>query len=65
MLDFQSFDFGVRTQLNLNYTLPFCTLRGTAGYDLVFGGKLKIKENNETHVINEINEKSKSTTRWV
>ena len=61
-LDFQSFDFGAGIQLNYEYPLSFFILKANIGFDLVFGGKLKFKENNEAHLIN--NSGNDVTTGW-
>lgn len=61
-LDFHSFDFGAGIQLNYEYPLSFLILKANIGFDLVFGGKLKFKDNNEAHLINNSNQEV--TTGW-
>jgi hypothetical protein len=61
-IDFQSIDFGVGAQLNYEYPLSFFIIRANIGFDLVFGGQLKFKDNNEAHLINNSNQEVK--TGW-
>ena len=61
-VDFQSIDFGVGAQLNYEYPLSFFIIKANIGFDLVFGGKLKFKDNNEAHLINNSNQEVK--TGW-
>jgi len=56
MIKFQSIDFGAGIQLNYEYPFSFLILKANLGLDLVFGGKLKLKENNEAHLINNSNQ---------
>jgi hypothetical protein len=56
-IDFQSFDFGAGVQLNYEYPLSFLILKANIGFDLTFGGKLKFKDNEEAHLINNAGEK--------
>ncbi|PWG04075.1 hypothetical protein [Polaribacter aquimarinus] len=61
-IDFQSFDFGIGAQLNYEYPLSFFIIRANIGFDVVLGGKLKFKDNNEAHLINNSGEDVK--TGW-
>jgi hypothetical protein len=61
-IDFQSFDFGFGAQLNYEYPLSFFIIKANVGFDLVFGGQLKFKDNNEAHLINNSNQEVK--TGW-
>ena len=61
-VDFNSFDFGVGAQLNYEYPISFLILKANIGFDLVLAGKLKFKDNNEAHLINNAGEDVK--TGW-
>jgi hypothetical protein len=61
-ISFQSFDFGIGAQLNYEYPLSFLILKANIGFDLVFGSKLKFKDNDEAHLID--NSGKDVTTGW-
>ncbi len=58
----QSIDFGVGGRLIYEYPLSFFMLRASIGVDVVIGGKLKFKENNEYHLENNNGDPVK--TNW-
>jgi len=58
----QSTDFGVGGRLIYEYPLSFFMLRASIGVDIVIGGKLKFKENNDYHLENNNGDPVK--TNW-
>ena len=61
-LGLTSIDFGFGGQLDYEYPLSFLILKATVGFDIVIGGKLIFKNNNENYLINNSNKKV--TTGW-
>jgi hypothetical protein len=61
-VDFQSFNFGAGVQLNYEYPLSFLILKANICFYLTFDGKLKFKDNEEAHLINNAGENV--TTGW-
>lgn len=61
-IEFNSFDIGFGALINYEYPLSFLILKANIGFDVVFGGKLKFKDNNKAHLINNSDEDV--TTGW-
>ena len=61
-LELQSIDIGAGGNFIYEYSFSFFTLRATLGFDVVFGGNLKFKENNDYHLENNSGDLVK--TNW-
>jgi hypothetical protein len=52
MLNFKSFDFGVRNQLNYEYLISCFILNANIGFDFVFDRTSLFKDDKEAQMIN-------------
>lgn len=52
-LDFSSIDIGIGSIASINYDLKYLILRAHLDFDLYLSAKLKFKDNNDLHLLNQ------------
>jgi hypothetical protein len=61
-IDFQSINLGIGARVLYEYPVSFFIIRASLGFDLTFGGTLRVKENSEFRLENNAGDKVK--TNW-